>query len=88
MEDPLLSELSEKYGRTKAQICLRFLLQRGICILPRTNSEERLKENIDLFDVELEEKDMEALKTLDRKEAVIGRPEDPAKVKRAIEVYR
>ncbi|MBQ1788250.1 MAG: aldo/keto reductase [Erysipelotrichaceae bacterium] len=88
MEDPLLGELAQKYGKTRAQICLRFLLQRDICILPRTNSEERLKENIDLFDFKLEEQDMEALKTLDRKEAVIGRPEDPAKVKRDIEVYR
>ncbi|MBR0137613.1 MAG: aldo/keto reductase, partial [Erysipelotrichaceae bacterium] len=88
MEDPLLNELAGKYGKTKAQICLRFLLQRDICILPRTNSEERLKENIDIFDFELAEEDMEALKKLDRNEAVIGRPEDPAKVKRAIEVYR
>ena len=47
------SSLSAKYHKTKAQICLRFLLQRDICILPRTNSEERLKENIDLFDFEL-----------------------------------
>ncbi len=62
---PLLVELSKKYERTPAQIILRWHLQRGMAIIPKSVHEERLKENLDIFDFTLEEKDMSAIDSLD-----------------------
>lgn len=88
LDEPLLVELAEKYRKTPAQVALRFLLQNDVCIIPRTNTHSRMKENLDLFDFELENGDMERLSALDRGQKVIGNPEDPKKTIRAIEVYR
>lgn len=54
--------MTGKYHRTPAQICLRWCLQKGAAVIPKTSSEDRLKENMDLFDWEIEAQDMLALK--------------------------
>ena len=59
--DERIEKLAEKYRRTPAQILLRWNIQQGILPIPKTKSPERLKENISVFDFELEEADMEAL---------------------------
>lgn len=88
LHNEIINSLASKYSKTSAQICLKYLLSRNIALLSRTNSVERLKENIDLFDFELDNSDIELINTIEDKPAVIGRPEDPNKVKRAITTYR
>lgn len=58
MEEPLLLELSQTYGKSVAQICLRFALQCNVLPLPKASSPERMRENKDIFDFVLSEKDM------------------------------
>lgn len=64
LEEPIVVELSEKYGVSPARICLKFALQRGVIPLPKSSSEERMKENMDLFSFELEEEDLWKLATM------------------------
>ncbi|WP_244226573.1 aldo/keto reductase [Paenibacillus protaetiae] len=62
---PLLTELSDKYGKTPAQIVLRWDLQNGVVTIPKSVRKERIHENANLFDFELSEADMAALNGLD-----------------------
>ena len=64
LEEPLLIELATKYDVTPAQICLRFLLQRGINPLPKASSFERMRNNMDIFDFSITTEDMHRLNTL------------------------
>ncbi|NGQ96617.1 aldo/keto reductase [Brevibacillus sp. SYP-B805] len=58
---PLLKELGQKYGKTPAQIVLRWDLQNGVVTIPKSVNENRLKENADIFDFELSQEDMEKI---------------------------
>lgn len=58
LADELITELAEKHGVSPAQICLRYALQRGVVPLPKSSSEERMRQNLDLFSFELSEEDM------------------------------
>lgn len=60
-EGSLLETLGKKYGKTPAQIALRWHLQRGLLPLPKTVTPSRIKENIDIFDFELESEDAEKI---------------------------
>lgn len=62
---PLLGELSQKYEKTPAQIILRWHLQRGLTVIPKSIHADRLRQNRDVFDFVLEEKDMQAIRELD-----------------------
>ena len=64
LEDPLVLELAEKYGKTPAQICLRFCLQNNILPLPKSSSLERMKQNLELFDFDIELEDIFRLMTM------------------------
>ena len=75
--EPAVLTLAEKYGKTAAQIMLRFLTQRGAAVLPRSTQPEHIKENLALFDFALSAEEMTQLSALDRKEPLIGRPEAP-----------
>lgn len=75
--EPVVRALAEKYGKTPAQIMLRFLIQKGIAVIPRSARVEHIRENLNLFDFALSEEEMERLSALDRKEPLIGRPETP-----------
>jgi diketogulonate reductase-like aldo/keto reductase len=59
-----ISVVADRHGKTIAQVCLRFLLQKGVCIVPKSTRPERMKENISLFDFELDDRDMEFLNSL------------------------
>ncbi|MGT2803040.1 aldo/keto reductase [Streptococcus henryi] len=65
-QQPELVQLSEKYGKSPAQIVLRFLTQRGVSVVPKTSRVERLAENIDIFDFCLTNFEMDMLKKLDK----------------------
>jgi len=76
-KEPAVLALSEKYGKTPAQIMLRFLLQKNVAVIPRSARPEHIRENFDLFDFALTSEELAQLSALDRKEPLIGRPETP-----------
>lgn len=75
--EPVVVGLAEKYGKTPAQVLLRFLTQKGIAVIPRSARLEHIKENFALFDFTLTDEEMARLSALDRKEPLIGKPETP-----------
>lgn len=62
---PLLEALAIKYEKTPAQIILRWHLQRGVLVIPKSVNKDRLRQNLNIFDFSLEEKDMDAIHALD-----------------------
>ena len=76
-QGPAVLALARKYGKTPAQILLRFLTQNGLAVIPRSTRPEHIRENFVLFDFTLTLDEMAQLAALDRKEPLIGRPEAP-----------
>ena len=75
-----LIEIGEKYGKTPAQVALKFLVQNGIIIIiPKTTHKERMIENVDLFDFMLSEDDLREIRLLDTGRNVTGWPSDALK---------
>lgn len=64
-DNELMISLSEKYEKSIAQIVLRWHLQRGIIPIPKSSNENRIKENLDIFDFEISKKDMMQINLLD-----------------------
>ena len=60
-----LVEIGEKYGKTAAQVNLRFLIQSGVVVIPKSTHKERMEENFNLFDFSLTDAEINRLKTLD-----------------------
>ena len=69
LDDPTLTGVAERYGRSVAQIVLRWHIQHGMIVFPKSVTPERIRENIAIFDFELEPVDVEAIDALDRGEA-------------------
>lgn len=69
--------LANKYGKTPAQILLRFLTQKSIAVIPRSTQPKHIRENIALFDFTMSAEEMALLSAMDRKEPLIGKPETP-----------
>ena len=63
MDDPLLKPVAEKYGKTPAQVLIRWSLQMGWTPLPKTVHEERIRENADVFNFDLTEDEVKSLQT-------------------------
>lgn len=76
LEEEILNKLADKYNKTPAQIALRWHIDRGTMIIPKSVHKERLKENIDIFDIELDEADLNSLASLDKKKRFSGDPLD------------
>ena len=76
----VLKDIGEKYGKTAAQTALRFLIQRGIIVIPKTTHRERMEENFNVFDFELSQEDMGAIARLDRGESLFLCHQDPESV--------
>jgi diketogulonate reductase-like aldo/keto reductase len=74
LSDPRLLALSEKYGKTPAQITLRWLVERGICPIPKSVNRPRLAENLDVFGFSLEDADRESMRGWDEGLAICGDP--------------
>lgn len=76
--NPLLNVVAARHDKTTAQVALRFLVQSGVVVIPKSVHKERMAENLDIFDFELTQTDMEAIRTLDKGESLfhdIRRPE-------------
>lgn len=67
----VLINLAEKYSKTPAQITLRWLYQQKVVSIPKTENTYRLKENIDIFDFEIDNKDMLQIYTLERNQRIV-----------------
>ena len=69
LDDPVITEIAERVGRTPAQVVLRWQLQRGNIVFPKSVTPERIRENFEIFDFEIEPGDVEEIGGLDRGEA-------------------
>ena len=63
--NPTLAQIGSRYGKSVAQVALRWLIQRGVIIIPKSTHIERMQQNIDIFDFSLSDEDMAAIATLD-----------------------
>ncbi|EHI11209.1 aldo/keto reductase [Mycolicibacterium thermoresistibile] len=68
-DDPVIAGIADRLGRTPAQVTLRWHIQRGDIVLPKSVTPERVRSNIALFDFELSDADMAAISALDKGEA-------------------
>ena len=75
-----LRGIGEKYGKTIAQVVLRWLLQRGVVCIPKSTKRERMEENFQVFDFTLSEEDMETIAALDTGKSCFFDHRDPAVV--------
>lgn len=78
--NPVLTAIGGKYGKTAAQTALRFLLQSGVVIIPKSVHKERMRQNFDLFDFTLTAEDMAKIKGLDSGESLFFSHYDPKTV--------
>jgi diketogulonate reductase-like aldo/keto reductase len=78
----LLSKIGTKYGKSVAQVVLRWLIQRNIVVIPKSVTKERIIENFDVFDFELSDDDMKQIATLDKNESSFFSHRDPEWVQR------
>lgn len=76
--------LATKYGKTPAQILLRFMTQQNVVVIPKSVHEERIEENINIFDFSLTEEELQSIRALDKKQPMIGRAENPDFVEMAM----
>jgi 2,5-diketo-D-gluconate reductase A len=77
----ILTEIGKQYGKTVGQVVLRWNVQRGIVVIPKSVRKERMIENFNIFDFELSNDDMVKIKTLDENKVLFVNHEDPAFVK-------
>lgn len=78
--NPVLQKLGDKYNKTVAQVILRWQLQRGIVVIPKSTHKERMAQNLDVFDFTLTDEDMQAIAALDTKTSSFFSHQDPAMV--------
>lgn len=78
--NPTLVEIGEKYGKSSAQVALRFLLQSDVVVIPKSTHKERMEQNINVFDFTLSGEDMAAIRQLDAGESLFFSHYDPATV--------
>ena len=79
--NPVLETIGRKYGKSVAQVALRWLLQRGVIIIPKSTHIERMQQNIDIFDFERSAEDMAEIAALDTATSLFFDHHDPEVVK-------
>ena len=77
---PALKEIGSKYGKTPAQVALRFLIQSNVVIIPKSVHKERMEENFNIFDFSLTDEEMIKLQALDTGKSLFFSHHDPATV--------
>jgi diketogulonate reductase-like aldo/keto reductase len=87
VKSEVLAGIGAKYGKTAAQVALRWLTQRGIVAIPKSTHKERMAQNFDIFDFTLSDDDMSQIATLNQQDAGFINFGDPQFVKYLIENY-
>jgi diketogulonate reductase-like aldo/keto reductase len=75
LEEPLLKELAEKHGKTPAQVVIRWHLDLGLVVIPKSVTPSRIRENLDVFDFHLDAEDLARIATLNAGKRLGGDPE-------------
>ena len=78
---PVLSSIGEKYGKSAAQVALRWNIQRGVVVIPKSVHKDRMEQNMNIWDFELSEEDMNEIAKLDIGHSEIVNHDDPNFVK-------
>lgn len=79
-ENEILKEIGDKYGKTTAQVMLRWHIQRGVIVIPKSVHKERMIENFEIFDFSLAEEDMQKIAQMDTATSAFFSHQDPAMV--------
>ena len=85
VKSELLTNIGQKYGKSAAQVALRWLIQRGIVAIPKSSHIERMKQNFDVFDFSLTNDDMAQIETMNQSDTGFIDYTDPTYIKRLIE---
>ena len=87
VKSELLADIGSKYGKSAAQVALRWLTQRGIVAIPKSSHKERMAQNLDIFDFTLTTEDMVQIATMNQHDTGTVNFQDPQFVKYLIETY-
>lgn len=85
--DPTLTAIGKPYGKSAAQVALRWMIQRGIVVIPKSTHIERMRQNIDVFDFSLTDDDMKKIASMNQNDSGTVNFEDPNFIKYLIETY-
>ena len=87
LKSPVLTEIGAQYGKSAAQVALRWLTQRGIVAIPKSMHKERMKTNFDIFDFELSDTDMARIAPLNQQDTGFRNFADPNYLRRIIGMF-
>jgi diketogulonate reductase-like aldo/keto reductase len=79
-DNPVIAEIAAKYGKSTAQVMLRWHIQRGVVVIPKSTHKERMAENFNVFDFALSDEDMAKIAALDAEKSSFFSHYDPAMV--------
>ncbi|XP_014292194.1 aldo-keto reductase family 1 member C15-like [Halyomorpha halys] len=68
LEDPVINEIAKKYNKQPSQVLLRYMIEYGVAVIPKSINPARIKQNFDVFDFELTKEEFETISALDRGE--------------------
>jgi len=87
LKSPVLSQIGSQYGKSPAQVALRWLIQQGITAIPKTMHKERMAANFDLFDFELSDEDMRSIEPLKQQDTGFRDFADPNYLRRILGMF-
>lgn len=87
LKSPVLSQIGSQYGKSPAQVALRWLIQQGITAIPKTMHKERMAANFDLFDFELSDEDMRSIEPLNQQDTGFRDFADPNYLRRILGMF-
>ena len=84
---PVLTKIGDKYGKTAGQTALRFLIQSGVTVIPKSTHKERMAENLNVFDFKLDDDDMKKMRAMDEGKNIFMDHEDPASMENFFRMF-